>query len=224
VEPDDAPSDTIAGRDAPDRPRMGRSVILALVVLLALGVTMSTAAAIHFHTQVTDLQGRRQSATYGASASTTPPQTPTASPASVPASPTGAAPSLSSHSYALLTGQLSATVYLTVVSADGVGSPQGQLLVTALVHGAPGARYGMSGGDCEADTQDIVWARGSADATGTAHLSGDVLTLPKADEYYLTLNVTPAGATAAIEPEAGMNGEFVLGQAQPFPAGNAPCL
>jgi hypothetical protein len=195
-----------------------RAVGIALVSILAAGVAVSTMLAIHFHVQATDLSVR-SAATAGASIS------PTLRATSALVRPADAsAPPLSLHSYDLMAERPQATVYLTVASADGGASTQGQLLISAFVQGGPpNVEYRLTGGDCESATaQTYVWADGAADATGTALLSGHVWTLPKADDYYLVLETGPT-STASRAPEPGMEGVFVLGQAAPFPPGQQPC-
>jgi hypothetical protein len=186
-----------------------RAVGIALVSILAAGVGVSTMLAIHFHVQATDLKVRRSASTAGASISPT---------------LRASAPPLSLHSYDLMAERPHATVYLTVASADGGASTQGQLLISAFVQGGPpNVEYRLTGGDCESATaQTYVWADGAADATGTALLSGHVWTLPKADDYYLVL-ATGSDGVASGRPEPGMEGVFVLGQASPFPVGQQPC-
>ena len=82
-------------------------------------------------------------------------------------------PPFSSVGYELSTGDLRTTVYLTSAAFRGVGSTEGQLLVSALINNATaGASYRLVGGSCEDPDTDIVWAQGVGDSTGTAYLAG----------------------------------------------------
>ena len=183
-----------------------RTFLLGTTLLLAVGMTVSTAAAIRYHQQ---LAGRRGAAFAS-------PAVP--SPASSAVPPRDVTPPLSSHSYDLDTGKLHTTVYLTAAASDNSSSTQGRLLVTGLIRGAtPGIRYRLTGGTCASNTtQHNVWADGVADAAGTAYLTGREWTLPKDDQYFLTLEPWPADGTSSARLQPGIEGVFLLGQAVPF--------
>src|SRR5207244_1587476 len=104
----------------------------------------------------------------------------------------GAGPTapLTFQSYDLDTGRVQTTVYLTTVASQGTGGTQGQIRITARISDAtPGIRYRLVGGDCQTSSpHDVVWAQGAADAKGASFLDGVTLTLPKGDQYFLTLN------------------------------------
>jgi hypothetical protein len=125
---------------------------------------------------------------------------------------------LSSQSYDLDTGKVQTTVYLTTAASAGAGSTEGQVLITARVsRGTPGIRYRLVGGDCQLTAPpNIVWAQGTADTNGGAFLSGNTWTLPKDDQYFLTLDPWPPDGSPAQRLTPGMEGEFVLGQANSF--------
>jgi hypothetical protein len=130
------------------------------------------------------------------------------------------APPLSSIGYVLSTGKLHTTVYLTTAAFQGVGSTEGQLLVSALIRGATaGTNYRLVGGSCEDTATDTVWAQGVADAAGIAYLSGESRTLNAGTQYFLTLDPAPAAKPATPATPAtlsGLEGVFALGQAVPF--------
>ena len=124
------------------------------------------------------------------------------------------APPLSSVGYVLSTGKLHTTVYLTTAAYQGVGSTEGQLLVSALIRGATaGTNYRLVGGSCEGTATDTVWAQGVADQAGVAYLSGASRTLNAGTQYFLTLDPAPATKSAAL---SGLEGVFAIGQAVPF--------
>jgi len=124
------------------------------------------------------------------------------------------APPLSSIGYVLSTGKLHTTVYLTTAAFQGVGSTEGQLLVSALIRGATaGTNYRLVGGSCEGTATDTVWAQGVADPAGIAYLSGESRTLNAGTQYFLTLDPAPAAKPATL---SGLEGVFALGQAVPF--------
>ena len=124
------------------------------------------------------------------------------------------APPLSSVGYALSTGNLHTTVYLTTAAFQSVASTEGQVLVSALIRGAtPGTNYRLVGGGCEDTATDTVWAQGVADSAGVAYLSGDSRTLNAGVQYFLTLDPAPLAKLAAL---SGLEGVFALGQAVPF--------
>jgi hypothetical protein len=217
VEQDIPALDTIASR-GPTLLRSRHWLVASVGIVLAVVAVGSTFAAVHYHRQVDRLKSP-VTASHGPSSSPTQIQAQT-SPASVtvaPASP----PPLSMHSYDLTAvGQLRATVYLTTASTDGGDSTLGQLLITALVRsGRPGATYRLNGGDCDTNSS-VVWAQGVADATGTAFLTGQDWTLPKADQYTLELDAS-LSATPLARPGPGIEGEFVLGQASRY--NGEPC-
>lgn len=213
--PPDPPPDVIASQlESHWTLARSHSLLVVTVVILLAGTVVSTLAAIHFHHQVTQLQGHRSTATYSAAVVAT----------SVHAAPSSAAPvvvvsapPLSTRSFDLDTGEMHTTIYLTAAASQGTGSTQGQLVVSALIRGAvPGTQYRLTGGVCDPRTPaDLVWAQGTADPTGIAYLSGATRTLPKGDPYFLILDPwRPAGADPRLIP--GLEGDFVLGQAEPF--------
>jgi hypothetical protein len=176
----------------------GRALVLAVVLLLAVGLAVSTLAAVHYHHQVVRLRSQ--------------PLRP------APAGPASLPPILTSQGYDLDTGKLQTTVYLTTAASQGVGSTEGQVLITARISGGtPGIRYRLVGGDCQLTAPpNTVWAQATADATGAAFLSGATWTLPKGDQYFLTLDPWPPDGSPAQRLTPGMEGEFVLGQANSF--------
>lgn len=198
----------------------GRPVLVGLVVVLAASTAGSIWAAVHFHQQAARLSRPASREVVDQ------PRFVRSAPASVSAPPASAvvagsgtdSPSLSSHSYELDTGAAHTTVYLVVASSQGGTSTTGYLLVTALIRGATkGAHYRLIGGDCDPTSAgDVVWAEGSGDASGTAYLSGAARILPKADQYFMTIDPwqPPTGADPRLVP--GLEGEFVLGEADPF--------
>ncbi|MDQ1486095.1 MAG: hypothetical protein QOJ62_1788 [Actinomycetota bacterium] len=183
-----------------------RTLLLGTTLLLTVGMTVATAAAIRYHQQLNDQRGSA-------------PASPTApSPASSAIPSRDVPPPLSSHSYDLDTGKLHTTVYLTAAASDNSTSTQGRLLITGLIRGAtPGIRYRLTGGTCASTkTQRNVWAEGVADSSGTAYLTGREWTLPKDDQYFLTLDPWPADGTTPARQQPGIEGVFLLGQAVPF--------
>lgn len=197
-------------------------MLIGLSVVLAVTAGGSMWAAFHFHQQAA-----RLSATASRHAFAKPHPVGSLSASARSASTAvadtgGESPPLSSHSFDLATaGRLRATVYLTSASTDGGTSTSGQLIVGGLVRGGqPGVKYQFTGGDCEADSQlDVVWAQGVADANGTAFVTGEARTLPKADNYTLAFGASPPVPGAGLGP--GIEGDFVLGQASRY-AGE-PC-
>ena len=112
-------------------------------------------------------------------------------------------------------------VGMVVITAAAVpGADRAQFTVSAVITGGrPGAAYDLTGNDCSnaAPLPDHVWATGLADANGTAELAGHPWTGAVADQYWLALAPSPAS------PPPGLRGQFALGKAAPFPAGQAPC-
>jgi hypothetical protein len=222
VDSDNARPETIGSRHPPDLPRRGHPLVLGLLVILAVAASGSTWAAIHYHQRAARLQSKARTAAWWVMGRTpASPTQPTSRRASSPASVAAteaSAPPLRSQSYDLDTGKMQTTVHLTAAASDGGGSAQGQLLVTALIRGAtPGARYRLTGGVCDTSTApDVVWAQGIADPTGIAYLSGDVRVLPKGDQYFLTLDPWNPGGAADPRLIPGLEGDFVLGQADSF--------
>jgi hypothetical protein len=218
VEQDNPPVHELLGRRRADgRPR---SILVGLVVVLAASAAGSSWAAVRFHQQAARLSDRdvRQAFAHQLAVGSAP----APSSSAVVADSGSESPPLSSHSYDLATaGQLRATVYLTTASTDGGASSNGQLVVSGLVRGGrPGVNYQFTGGDCEVDPQlDIVWAQGVADANGTAFMTGQSRTLPKADNYTLALGASPEPSSGT--PGSGIEGVFVLGQASRY--SGEPC-
>ena len=218
VEHDLPVRDTIASRD-PTLAGSRRWLVAFVVIVLAVVAVGSTFAAVHYHRQVDRLRSR-VIASPGPSSSPTQARAQT-SPASVPVAP-ASPPPLNMHSYDLtVVGQPPTTVYLATASTDGGDSTLGQLLITGLVRGGrPGATYSLNGGDCDTNSS-VVWAKGVADATGTAFLTGQEWTLPKADQYTLELDASPSTTSSLAPRGGGMEGEFVLGQASRY--NGEPC-
>jgi hypothetical protein len=217
VEQDIPLSETIASPE----PTLLRSrrLLVACAAILAVAAIGSTFAAVHYRRQVDRLRGLvTATASSGPSSSPDQAQGP-GSPATVTVAPESPPP-LSVHNYDMTVGgQPPTTVYLTTASTEGGGSSLGQLLITALVRGAqPGATYRLGGGDCDTNSS-VVWAQGVADATGTAFLTGQAWTLPKADQYSLALDASPSPASPPRG--GGIEGEFVLGQASRY--NGEPC-
>ena len=110
---------------------------------------------------------------------------------------------------------------MVVISAAAVpGAGRAQFTVSAVITGGrPGTAYDLTGNDCSdvAPLPDHVWATGLAGADGTAELAGQPWTGAVADRYWLALAPSPAS------PPPGLRGQFALGKAAPFPAGQAPC-
>lgn len=95
----------------------------------------------------------------------------------------------------------------------------GQVQVTAIVTGAPaGQRLRLEGGDCTISA-DRIWATGHTDSAGTAYLAGPIWNLSSSHEYYMEL--APYRVAQRL---SGLNGIWLGGLIQPFPAGNTPCL
>jgi len=212
---DDARPDTIA---SPGR-EVGRSQHLGLAFVgttLAVAAVGSMWSALHYREQAHRLQGKVATSVAAGHPSTTASQASqlaSSSPAQVvPLSP----PPLTVHSFEFPTNdKYRVTVYLTTASTDGGVSTEGQVLVTALVHGtSPGQTYRLSGGDCDNGQLNPLWAEGVADARGTAFLTGQPLTLPKTDNFTMELTAGQAHDVRTSPP--GMNGLFVLGQAAPY--------
>ena len=189
-------------------------LLIGAVAIFAVGAVISTSAALHFRHQVTQLQRHRPTVTYSAPSAPVASQPPTKSTAPVVVA---SAPPLSARSFDLDTGAMHTTVYLTALASQGADSAQGQLVLNALIRGAvPGVRYRLIGGGCDPRAPaDTVWAQGTADSTGIAYLTGAVRTLPKGDQYFLTLDPWhPPDADPRLTP--GLEGDLVLGQAEPF--------
>jgi hypothetical protein len=237
MEPHRAEPETIAGGGDPDRPTFvaSRSLIAATASGLAVCLALSAGLAVHYHQQLTDVRKRLSSLAPAAPspavasrgvltpiAVESPQQPPVPAPSApaldAPVPPladttsstttTTIGPPFSSVGYQLSTGELRTTVYLTSAAFRGVGSTEGQLLVSALIRGATaGASYRLVGGSCEDPVTDIVWAQGVADSTGTAYLVGALRTLGTGNQYFLTLDPAPQGLASGLE------GIFALGQA-----------
>jgi len=235
VEPPAGRADTIASaiESGPPADR-NRKLLVGATVILAVTTAAATLVATDYGHQVSQLRAH-PSAASSASAVPTPAQqatpisaasTPAASTRAATAAPTVSAPPLTMRAFDLEMSRPRVTVYLTAAAADGVGFTDGQLVVTALVRGGqPGARYRLTGGDCDRDAGDKVWAEGLADTTGTALLTGPTWTLPKADQYFLFIETLPTGATTPAVTGAGLGGVFLLsGLLNPRQPGQSPCL
>jgi hypothetical protein len=115
-------------------------------------------------------------------------------------------------------GTVTGTVVITTAALPG--ATRGQFTVSAVIAGGtPGTFYDLIGNDCStADPlPDDVWATGLASADGTADLVGYAWSGAVADRYWLVLDPSP------VNPPPGLHGQFVQGQAAPFPASRAPC-
>lgn len=206
-----------------------RPLLVVAVALLAIGIVVSTMAAMHFRHQVTQLRERPLIALSSASAVATPAQlaspTPAVNSPPVSATAVASAPPLTLHAFDLDMTRPQVTVFLAAAAADGVSLTDGQLVVTAFVRDAqPGAQYRLTGGDCDAGEVDKIWAQGVADPTGIAYLTGPDWTLPKGDQYFLVIETLPPHATAPSVTGAGLEGVFVLsGPLSPVPPGRQPC-
>jgi len=206
----DGPGDTIASGHESRRSFFQRKSVLVVVAgILATATVISTLLAMHFRGRASDERARLAQGT----------RTPSAAPSSSPVGPAVAsAPPLVMTSFDLDTGAARTTVYLAVASSQGGDSTTGQLLVTAFIRGATkGAHYRLIGGDCDPTSPaDVVWAEGTADASGTAYLSGDARVLPKSDQYFMTIDPWQPAPAADPRLVPGLEGEFVLGGADPF--------
>jgi hypothetical protein len=206
----DGQRDTIASRHESRGSLLQRQAVLVVVAgVLAITTVISTLLAMHFRGRARDERARLAQ---GAG-------TPSAAPRSSPVgTAVGSAPPLVMTSYDLSTGTARTTVYLAAAASQGGSSTTGQLLVAALIRGATnGTHYRLVGGTCDPTSPtDVVWAEGTADASGTAYLSGGARTLPKGDQYFMTIDPwQPApGGNARLIP--GLEGDFVLGEADPF--------
>jgi|SRR5450631_223130 len=243
MEPRGAEPETIAGGDGDGRPPFvaSRSLIVATAWGLSACLLVSVGLAVHYHRQLTDVRKAVSSLAPAVELSTSASAAPTLAPIvvvspqpppqpalSAPASAAAVipftdiassvtsvlAPPLSSIGYVLSTANLHTTVYLTTAAFQGVGSTEGQLLVSALIRGATaGTNYRLVGGSCEGTAADTVWAQGVADPAGIAYLSGESRTLNAGTQYFLTLDPAPAAKPASL---SGLEGVFALGQAVPF--------
>ncbi len=208
--------------------RTRKLLVIAIVVLGATTVATSLVAT-HYRHQITQLRAHPPAVatvrgTPSPSQQPSPMSVATAATLSAPATgipatgrPIVSAPPLATTSYELDTGAARTTVYLASAASQGAGSTTGQLLVTALIRGATvGAHYRLIGGDCEPTSPpDVVWAEGTADASGTAYLIGVVRTLPKGDQYFMTIDPWhPTASAARLIPS--LEGDFVLGEAEAF--------
>src|SRR5437868_4960810 len=174
MEPPRAEPEMIAGGDDSDRPPFvaSRSLIVATAWGLAACVALSAGLAVHYHQQLTDVRKRVLVPPPAAAVSTVlvvPSAAAIASaPADEPSQPavpiaesdppvlplTNSAspvptigPPFSSIGYELSTGPLRTTVYLTSAAFRGVGSTEGQLLVSGLINNATaGTTYRLVGG------------------------------------------------------------------------------
>ena len=220
VEPRITEPDTIGSREPAHRSLNGGTwLVLAIVLILAASTVVAALAAVHYHDQVVRLRIRGlpvQPAPSSAPITSAAPE-PTHSTVDATATAGLTAP-LISQSYVLDTGRVQTTVYLTTATSQGAGAAQGQIRITARISSAtPGIQYRLVGGDCQTSSpHDLTWAQGTADATGAAFLDGVTRTLPKGDQYFLTLDPWPTDGTAPQRLTPGMEGDLVLGQANTF--------
>ena len=216
--------DTIASPEPAHRSLVGgKWLVLAIVLILAASTAVATLAAVHYRAQVVRLRIAALPVQPSPSPSpslapiTSAVAHPTRSPVEATAA-TGLTAPLTSQSYVLDTGRVQTTVYLTTATSQGAGAAQGQIRMTARISGAtPGIQYRLVGGDCQTSSRhDLTWAQGAADATGAAFLDGVTRTLPKGDQYFLTLEPWPSDGSAPQRLTPGMEGDLVLGQANTF--------
>jgi hypothetical protein len=116
-------------------------------------------------------------------------------------------------------GGLVMKVMFTSAVDESQRRDHGQVQVSAIVTAAPaGQRLRLEGGDCTTGAARI-WATGHTDSAGTAYLTGPIWNLSSSHEYYLEL--APYRVAQRL---SGLNGIWLGGLIQPFPAGNTPCL
>jgi hypothetical protein len=115
-------------------------------------------------------------------------------------------------------GSVVGTVVITAAALPG--ADRAQFTVSAVITGGmPGTVYDLIGSACSsADPVPVdVWATGLAGPNGTADMTGYPWTGAVAESYWLALNPSPVSAPP------GLRGQFAEGEADPFPAGQAPC-
>ncbi len=220
VEPRITEPDMIASREPAHRSLIrAKWLVFAMLLILGASTTAATLEAVHYHHEVVRLRSRALPVSPAPSPAPIASAVPQPTQSTVDATAAGdlTAP-LTSQSYVLDTGRVQTTVYLTTASLQGAVAPQGQIRITARITGAtPGIQYRLIGGDCQTSSpHDLTWAQGTADATGAAFLDGVTRTLPKGDQYFLTLNPWPADGSSPQRLTPGMEGDFVLGQANTF--------
>jgi hypothetical protein len=190
-----------------------------MLLILGASTAVATVEAVHYHGQVVRLRSRALPVSPAPSPAPITAAVPQPTQSTVDATAAGGLTvPLTSQGYVLDTGPVQTTVYLTTASSQGAGAPQGQIRITARVSGAtPGIHYRLVGGDCQTSSpHDLTWAQGTADATGAAFLDGVTRTLPKGDQYFLTLDPWPTDGSAPQRLTPGMEGDLVLGQANTF--------
>jgi len=197
----DADADVIvAGGEPRGRPLRSGSLVWLLVITETAALAVSVAFALHYRAETGGLHRGGPSAT------------------SLPVSPP--LPQMTSLTLRLPAG--GTVVGLVVITAAALpGADRAQFTVSAVITGGrPGTVYDLTGNDCSAAAPlpDHVWATGPASANGTAELAGHAWTGAVADRYWLAL------APSSVNPPPGLRGEFALGRAAPFPAGQAPCV
>jgi hypothetical protein len=196
----DADADVIVAGHEPRRGpvRPGRLVWL-LVIAETAALAVSVALAVHYRAEIGGLHHGGPSA------------------ASLPVSPS--LPQMTSVVLPLpADGTVAGTVVITAAALPG--ADRAQFTVSAVITGArPGTVYDLTGNDCStaAPLPDHAWATGPTSANGTAELAGYSWTGAVADWYWLAL------APSSVNPPPGLHGQFALGRAARFPAGQAPC-
>lgn len=199
----DADADVIVAGHEPRRGpvRPGRLVLL-LVIAETAALAVSVALAVHYRAET----GGLHRAEHGRPSA-----------ASLPVSPS--LPQMTSVVLPLpADGSVAGTVVITAAALPG--ADRAQFTVSAVITGArPGTVYDLTGNDCStaAPLPDHVWATGLTRTNGTAELAGYSWTGATADRYWLAL------APSSVNPAPGLRGQFVLGRAAPFAAGQAPC-
>lgn len=218
MEPRITEPDTIASREPAHRSLIGgKWLVLAIVLIFTASTAVATLVAVHYHAQVVRLRIRALPVPPAPAPITSAVPQPTRSPVEATATGGLTAP-LTSQSYVLDSGQVQTTVYLTTATSQGAGAALGQIRISARISGAtPGIQFRLVGGDCQTNSpHDVTWAQGTADATGAAFLDGATRTLPKGDQYFLTLDPWPSDGSAPQRLTPGMEGDLVLGQANTF--------
>ena len=219
MEPRITEPDTIASRERAHRSLIGgKSLVSALLFILGASTAVATFEAVHYHRQIVRLRSHPLPVPPSPSPSPITSGVPQPTHSTVVATAAPPTAPLTSQSYVLDTGRVQTTVYLTTATSQGAGAAQGQIRITARISGAtPGIHYRLVGGDCETSSpHDVIWAQGAADATGAAFLDGGTRTLPKGDQYFLTLDPWPSDGSAPQRLTPGIEGDFVLGQANTF--------
>jgi len=194
----DADADVIAAGPEPRGRPLRPALAWLLVIAEAAALAVSVAFALHYRAEAGGLR-------HGGTSAAGPPVPPL--------------PQMTSVALRLPAG--GPVVGMVVITAVAVpGADRAQFTVSAVITGGrPGTEYDLTGNDCSdaAPLPDHVWATGLAGADGTAELAGQPWTGAVADRYWLALAPSPAS------PPPGLRGQFALGKAAPFPAGQAPC-